>query len=111
MIAFSEKKKKEISYHATGAYVLVRMIVQETQIKTSSGIVLSTDALGNRTGMEVNPKQGVVLEIGSDVKLPIKKGDTILFNPYDGYGIEDLDSRTHFGWVKDMGIIGYLTSK
>lgn len=105
------EKIRALPYRAVGVYVLVKMILPETELKTDSGFIVATDLLGNRTGMEVNPKRGIVLDIGELVKLRIKKGDTILFNPYEGFGISELSSETHFGWVKDVGIIGYLTSK
>lgn len=57
-----------------GEYILVRLELKEK--KTASGLYLPENAAGERG------QRGVVVAVGSDKEIKVKKGDLVIFKRY-----------------------------
>jgi len=87
----------------TPGYVLVKPAEKENEVKTSSGIILSTSN-------EDKPQYGKVLAIGAsvwesgvkEVKAPVKVGDKVVYKKWGGNDVKIDDTEYQFLKFEDI---------
>ena len=78
----------------------ILIVVKVSEEKTAGGLVIPTTS-------QVKTQQAVVIDVGNESSIGVKKGDTIIYDKYAGTQIK-IDDKEHI-IIKDDDIIATVT--
>ena len=101
-----EIKLNSTEFQPRAEYILIKPELPESEIKTSSGIILGTV----KKSPTNRPMSGTVIAVGSAIQ-DIKEGDYVIYPNTDGLDLKFLDSDpaiedAQFVLLRDKSVLG-----